>query len=116
MIMTLLRWVLFSLAVMLTAWIIPGIDVENFWAALLLAAVIGLINMFIKPLLSMITMPINFLTLGIFGIVLNALLLMLAGYFAPGVEISGFLPALLGSLLLGLMGGAIYQIPEANRV
>jgi len=116
MIMMLLRWVLFALAVMLVAWIIPGISVENIWAALGLAAIIGLVNLLIKPVLSLITMPVNFLTLGLFGVVLNALLLMLAGYFAPGVAISGFWPALFGSLLLGLIGGAIYQIPEVNRV
>lgn len=109
-----LRWVLFALAVMLTAWIIPGISVENFPSALLLAFIMGFINMFIKPVLGLITLPINILTLGIFGLILNALLLMLAGYFAPGVTIEGFLPAFLGSLLLAFLGSAIYQIPDSK--
>lgn len=107
-----LRWVLFALAVMLTAWIIPGISVENFPAALLLAFVMGLINTFIKPVLTLVTLPINILTLGIFGLIINALLFMLAGYFAPGVSIDGFMPAFLGSLLLAFLGSAIFQIPE----
>ncbi len=109
-----LRWILFALAVMLAAWIIPGISVENFPAALLLAFIMGLINAFIKPLLMLITLPINVLTLGIFGLIINALLFMLAGYFAPGVSISGFLPALLGSLLLTFLGAAIFKIPDSN--
>lgn len=112
MIMMILRWVLFALAVLLVAWIVPGISVENFPAALLLAFVMGFINMFIKPVLGLITLPINILTLGIFGLILNALLFMLAGYFAPGVAISGFWPALLGSLILAFLGGAILQIPN----
>lgn len=107
-----LRWVLFALAVMLTAWIIPGISVENFPAALLLAFVMGLINTFIKPVLTLVTLPINILTLGVLGLIINALLFMLAGYFAPGVSIDGFLPAFLGSLLLAFLGSAIFQIPE----
>lgn len=107
-----LRWVLFALAVMLTAWIIPGISVENFPAALLLAFVMGLINTFIKPVLTLVTLPINILTLGVFGLIINALLFMLAGYFAPGVSIDGFMPAFLGSLLLAFLGSAIFQIPE----
>lgn len=112
--MMILRWILFALAVMLVAWLVPGIEVENFPAALLLAFIIGLINMFIRPVLGLVTLPLNILTLGIFGFILNALLLMLAGYFAPGVQIDGFWPALLGSLLLAFLGGAILSIPDRN--
>ncbi len=110
--MMILRWILFALSVMLAAWLIPGISVENFPAALLLAFIIGLINVFIKPILGLITLPINVLTLGIFGLILNALLFMLAGYFAPGVSIDGFLSAFLGSLLLAFLGSAIFQITD----
>ncbi len=107
-----LRWVLFALAILLTGWLIPGISVENFQSALLVAFIMGLINIFIKPLLLIITLPVNILTLGLFTFVLNALLFMLAGFFAPGVSISGFLPAFLGSLMLAFLGSAIFQIPE----
>lgn len=109
-----LRWVLLALAVMFVGWIIPGISVENFQSALLLAFVIGLINMFIKPILTFITLPVNILTLGIFGLILNALLFMLAGNFVPNVDIDGFLSAFLGSLLLSFLGSVIYQIPEGK--
>lgn len=107
-----LRWVLFALCVMLTAWIIPGIFVENFQSALLIAFIIGLINASIKPFLMIITLPVNILTLGILGLVINALLFMLAGYFAPGVQIEGFWSALWGSLMLTFLGGIIFKIPE----
>lgn len=105
-----LRWLLFALAAMFVAWIIPGIEVENFPSALLLAFIMGLINMFIRPILGLITLPVNLLTLGIFGLILNALLFMLAGNFAPGVSIDGFWPALFGSLLLSFLGSGILQI------
>lgn len=110
-----LRWVLYALAVMLVAWIIPGISVENFQSALLLSFIIAIINVLIRPILQFITLPINFLTLGIFGLILNALLLMLAGYFAPGVSIEGFLAAFLGSLLLAFLGGGISQIGHSKN-
>ncbi len=110
-----LRWILFTLAVMLVAYIIPGITVEGFMAAFILSVVIGLINVFLRPLLTFITLPINFLTLGLFGLILNALLLMLAGYIAPGVTIEGFWPALWGSLLLGILGGGISLIGDKRN-
>ncbi len=105
-----LRWIAYSLAIMLIAWIIPGISVSSFWAALLVVVIMGLINMFVRPILTFITLPINFLTLGLFTFVLNALLLMLAGYVAPGFTVNGFLNALLGSLLLSLLSIPINRI------
>lgn len=108
--MMILRWIGFALAIMLTAWIIPGISVENFVSALLVAVIIGLINVFIRPILMFITLPINVLTLGLFALVVNALLLMLAGYIAPGFEVDGFLSALLGSILLSIFSVALNSI------
>ncbi len=112
--MMILKWVLFALAIMLTGWLIPGIMVENFPAALLAAFVMALINVFIKPFLLIITLPVNILTLGIFTFILNTLLFMLMGYFVPGIEIEGFLAALLGSLMLAFLGGIIFQIPDSK--
>lgn len=75
----LLRWILFALAIMFTAWLIPGIEVDGFKSALLVVVIMALINIFIKPLLVLITLPINLLTLGLFIFVINALLLLLLG-------------------------------------
>lgn len=112
--MMILKWVLFALAIMLTAWLIPGIMVESFPTALLAAFVMAIINVFIKPFLLIITLPVNILTLGIFTFILNTLLFMLMGYFVPGVEIDGFWSALLGSLMLAFLGGIIYQVPDSK--
>jgi len=109
---TILKWLGYALAVMLVAWIIPGISVENFWSALLVAIVLGLINVFIKPVLLLITLPINFITLGLFTLVLNALLLMLAGYISPGFEVDGFWSAFFGSLILSLVTAGINNLSK----
>jgi len=105
--MLILRWILFALAVMLVGWLVPGITVSTFVSALIVTLVMALINIFIRPLVTFITLPINFLTLGLFSFVINALLFMLAGYFVPGITIDGFWSALLGSLVLSLLGLAI---------
>ena len=106
----LLRWVIYSLIIVFIAWIIPGIEVESFWAAMLVAVVLALINAFIKPVLEFISIPINFLTLGLFSLVINALLFMLAGAITPGFEVEGFLSAILGSLILALASVGVSKI------
>lgn len=97
-----LRWILYAFAIVFISWLIPGIKVENFLSAMFVCIIIALINTFIKPFLELITLPINILTLGFFSLIINALLLMLAGFIAPGFEVSGFLSAFLGSILLSL--------------
>lgn len=110
-----LRWVLFTLLIMFTAYIIPDISVDGFISAFVLALLIGFINTFIKPFFALITLPVNFLTLGIFGLILNALLLMAAGFVASGVSIKGFLPAFLGSLVISFFGSMISQIGKTKN-
>ena len=97
-----LKWIGLALIIMFAGWIIPGIEIYNFTAAMIAAVVIALINTFIKPVLILLTLPINILTLGIFTLVINALLFMFAAYLVPGIEISGFWSALFGSLLISI--------------
>ncbi len=106
----LLRWILFTLAIMFVAWLVPGISVENFQSAMLVTVIMALINIFIRPLIVFITLPINILTLGIFTLIINALLFMLAGYLAPGFYVDGFLAAFLGSLVLAFLGLIINMV------
>lgn len=106
----LVRWILFALAIIFVAWLVPGIEVENFQSAMLVTIIIALINIFIRPLIVFITLPINILTLGIFTLVINALLLMLAGYLAPGVDVEGFLSAFIGSVVLAFLGLIINMV------
>ena len=112
--MLFLRWLLFALAIMFVAWVVPGIEVAGFWSAVLVTIIMALINIFIKPLILFITLPINILTLGIFTFVINALLFMLAGYVVPGFEIEGFWAALLGSIILSILGVMINMLVKGK--
>jgi putative membrane protein len=85
---------------MLAAYIIPGVNVLNFWTALVLSLVLGLLNISIKPLLILFTLPINILTLGLFTFVINALIIMLASSIVKGFEVGGFVNALLFGIVL----------------
>lgn len=108
--MVLVRWICFALAIIFTAWLIPGIEVSSFGSALLAGVIIALINTFIKPFIQIITLPINIVTIGLFSLVINALLLLLAGWITPGLTIDGFLSALLGSIVLSLLSIGISKI------
>lgn len=108
--MIFVRWICFALAIIFTAWVIPGIEVSSFLSAMFACVIIALINTFIKPVLKLVTLPINFLTIGIFSLVLNALLLMLAGWITPGLEVEGFWSAFFGSIVLSLFSIGISRI------
>lgn len=105
-----LRWLLFAFAITFIAWIIPGIRVENFFGAMFVCIILALINTFIKPLLQTLTLPISVVTFGLFTLVLNALLLMFAGWVTPGFVVDGFWSALFGSILLSLFAAGINKI------
>ena len=110
MLFLLLKWIVLTLIVIFAAWVIPGIEVDNFVSAMLVCIILALINTFIKPLIQLITLPVTVLTLGLFSLVINALMLMLAGWIAPGFEVEGFLSALIGSILLSLFALAVSRI------
>ncbi len=105
----LLTWLATAVALLITANIVPGFYVKNFIAALVAAVVIGLVNAFIRPILAILAFPITLLTLGLFTLVVNALTLWLASALTPGYgfEIRGFLPALLGSIVLAIVSSVI---------
>lgn len=105
-----LRWILLALALLVVAAIIPGIAISGFGTALIVALVIGLINLFIRPIVTILTLPINLLTLGLFTFVINALMLWLAAALVSGFEISGFFAALLGSILLSIFSLVINRV------
>lgn len=98
-----IRWVLFALALLFIAWLIPGITIENFQAALLASFVIGLVNVFVRPIFVIITIPVTVFTLGLFIFIINAILFGLVAYLVPGFEVNGFFPALLGSIMLSII-------------
>jgi putative membrane protein len=97
------NWVLSALALWLVARIIPGIQVRDFGAALVATIVIAIVNFFFGPIFRFFGFPLIFLTLGLFTFVINAFLLKLAALFTPGFRILGFLPAILGSIVLTIL-------------
>ena len=99
----LLKWLALALAIMFVGWIIPGITISSFMTALIASAVIALVNIFIKPVLVFLTLPINIITLGLFILVINALLFMFVAYLVPGVEIDGFWSAFWGAVILSIL-------------
>lgn len=96
-------WLLTALTLMLVALIMPGIYIHNFTAALIATVIMGVINVSVKPILLLLTLPISLLTLGLFAFVVNAAMFGLAAWFVPGFEVTGFWSALFGSLLLALL-------------
>lgn len=97
--MLIVRWVVNTLAVMLAAYLVPGVYVQSFWSALITALVMGLINAIIRPLVVLLTLPINIITLGLFALVINALMFWLAAYLVPGFDAHGFWAAFGGALI-----------------
>lgn len=98
-----INWVISGLAVMITAYMLPGVHLSGIKAALLTAVVLGLINAVIKPVLKLLTLPLTIMTLGLFSLALNALLIMLTAKLVPGFQVQGFLWALAFSLVLALV-------------
>lgn len=92
-----------ALAVFITASILPGVEIDNFFTAITVAVVLGIINTLIKPVLIILTLPLNILTLGLFTFVINALLILLTSAIVPGFTVSGFGWALLFSLVISLV-------------
>lgn len=94
------KWLLSALAIMVAAYLLPGVKIDGFFPAMVAAVVIGLINAFIKPILIILTLPINILTLGLFTLIINAFLVMLASALVPGFDVTGFGWAILFSIVL----------------
>jgi len=102
----LIRWLLNALTLMVVANVIPGIAVRNIYAALVAALVLGILNALVRPVLVLLTLPINILTLGLFTLVLNAIIFWLASTVVKGFDVQGFAPAFWGALVLWLVSWA----------
>jgi len=96
----LLRWVINAGTLLLLAYYLPGIVVTGWYTALITALVLGLVNAVLKPILLILTLPVNILTLGLFTFVINALLFWFVASFIKGFEVAGFVPAFWGALIL----------------
>lgn len=116
--MILLRWLLNTLILVLVANLTPGVTIESFWSALITSVIFGLINAVIRPLMMLLTLPINILTLGLFTLVTNALMFWLAGTIVKGLTIDNFWSAFWAALLYWLIVMVINFIekPKVKRV
>ena len=110
-----LRLLIATASVIITGWLLPGVEVANLLSALLAALVIALLNAFIRPLLVFLTIPITIVTLGIFLLVINALMIELADWIVPGFEVANFWWALLFSLILALVNALFAGIARDSR-
>jgi putative membrane protein len=99
----LVSWLIAALALWIVAQVIPGILVRDFPSAFVATAVIAIVNATIGPILKFLTFPLTILTLGLFLLIINAILLKLASLFTPGFKVHGFLSAVLGSLVLTIL-------------
>jgi len=105
-----INWVISSLAILSAAYLIPGVHITDFFTAFVLAIVLGIINAVIKPFLIIFTLPINILTLGLFTLVINALLILLAAKIVPGFSVDSFWWALLFSVALSMINAFLNGI------
>ncbi|PKN60993.1 MAG: phage holin family protein [Deltaproteobacteria bacterium HGW-Deltaproteobacteria-11] len=103
----LLRWLILTAAILSAAYLINGIEVRDFLSAFLAAAVLGILNAVFRPLLILLTLPLNILSLGLFTFVINAFLLKTASGVIPGFEVHGFWTALFGALIITLVSGLL---------
>ncbi|AEC21090.1 membrane protein [Pusillimonas sp. T7-7] len=105
-----LVWILNAVALLIVAYILPGITVASFGSALVAALVLGLLNTLVKPVLILLTLPITIVTLGLFLLVLNALVFWFAGTVLKGFQVNGFWWALLGAFVYSIVSGLLSRL------
>jgi putative membrane protein len=116
MIDIIIYWVISAVVLYLVANIVPGVAIDNIGTAFFASLIMALVNMLIKPLLTLLTLPINFLTFGLFSFVISAGMFGLTAAIVPGFEVSNFWTALLGSLLLGFLSALVQSlVTRPNR-
>lgn len=106
----LLRWLFNAIAIALTTRIVQGVQVPDFTAAILAALILGIVNAFIRPVVLLFTLPINLLTLGLFTLIVNTLMLYIVAAVVPSFVITGFIPALVGALLIAIISTLLSHI------
>ncbi|MFA6429559.1 MAG: phage holin family protein [Patescibacteria group bacterium] len=106
----LLRLLLNALTVLLVAYVVPGVVVSSFFVALIAALVIGFVNAIIRPIVSLLSLPVTLLTLGLFTLVINALMFWLASGLVPGFRVEGFGPAFWGAVVFWLVSWATNEL------
>ena len=104
MIQLLVRWIISAVLLLVVSRLVPGFEVDGLRSALIAALVIGLVNATLGLFLKIVTLPLTLLSLGLFLLVIDAMMLLFASHFVPGFIVHGFAPAFWGALLLSLLG------------
>jgi len=111
------RWLISSFAILITSYVLEGIRVDGFFSAFCAAAILGVLNAVFRPILLILTLPINILSLGLFTFVINAILLMMASGVISGFDVRGFWSAVMGSMVISLVSWFLTSfISERGRV
>jgi putative membrane protein len=110
-----IRFLLSGLAVVLTAYLLPGVRVTDYWAALIVAVLISIVSVFVKPILILFTIPITVLTLGLFLLVINALMILLVDYFVVDFYVEGFWWALAFSLIMSVFNSLFSDLTKEKK-
>lgn len=105
-----LHWILISVAVFATSKLINGVIVDPLWVALVVGACLTLFNMFIKPIVNILTLPINAITLGLFSLVVNGALFWYLGTLIKGFSVDGFYAAFVGALLVSIINWLLKKV------
>ncbi|MBW2618344.1 MAG: phage holin family protein [Deltaproteobacteria bacterium] len=113
--MLLLRWLINTVALLAVVWLVGGIRVDGFGSAIIAAAIIGLLNAFLRPLLYLIALPLIILTLGLFTFVVNGLMLLLAASILPGFHVAGFWAGVWGALLFSIVSWILSHLLVPQR-
>ena len=111
---TLIHFLVSAVAILITAYVLPGVLVDGILTAFILAVILGVINTFIRPVLVMLTLPLSIVTLGLFVLVINALLVMLASYIVPGFAVAGFWYAFLFGIVLAIVSYVLQMFEREN--
>lgn len=98
-----------AIAVMVTAYVLPGTHIDSVWTAIVVAIVLGIVNAILKPILLILTLPITLLTLGLFTVVINAVLILLVSRVVPGFRVDGFLWAVVFGLVLSIVNRFLHK-------
>ena len=109
-----IRILLTGIVVVLLAELLPGVAVASYWTAVIVALILALLNFIVKPILVLFTLPITILTLGLFLLVINAIIILLADAFIDGFDVAGFWIALLFSLLLSLFQSILFSFMDKD--
>ncbi|MFY7739807.1 MAG: phage holin family protein [Flavobacterium sp.] len=111
----LLRILITSTLVMVISYLMKGVVVDEFSTALIVAIVLGLLNFFVKPVLVLFTLPVTVFTLGLFLLVINAIIILLCDHFVDGFDVNGFWTALFFSIILSLSQSLVYKLTEDKK-